>query len=114
MRIASFMLAAAILLAGCSKPLQYEYKVLGTVGISAHKTPIGGLMRQLCQFRVEVGNLTLGYAGSSIMLVQHNKCLTMKNGDQITVTERTRVSGEDKLPAVRYIGKVGEIEFVLN
>lgn len=113
MRIASFILAA-IILAGCSQPPKYQYETLGTVGIVAHKTPIGGALRQLCQFRVEVAGQALGYAGSSTFLVQHNKCLTMKNGDSITVTRRTRISGDDKLPAIRYLGKINEVEFVLN
>lgn len=113
MRIAPVLLVMAIL-AGCGKPIEYEYQTLGTVGITNHKTPFGGLLRRLCQFRVEVGEHTLGYAGSSTMLTQHNKCLTMKDGDQVTVTQRTRISGDDRQPAVRYFGKVGEVEFVLQ
>lgn len=116
MRIASLMsVAVAVVLTGCGQPLRYEYKTLGTVGITAHKIlHVGLLRRQLCQFRVKFAGYALGYAGSSRLHEQHSKCLTMKNGDQITVIQRTLISGNDKRPAVRYIGKVGEVEFILR
>ena len=115
MRFTNFLfVVATFVLVGCTQPPQYEYKVLGTTGIRSHQTPYGGGLRRLCQFRVEIGEYTLGYAGSSTTLPQHNKCLTMKNGDQITVTKRTRISGQDQQHDVQYAGKVGEIEFPLN
>jgi|GEM_PF-2343833 len=105
---------AAVCLAGCGTPVQYNYEDLGTARISDHHEPIGGAGRRLCGFRVVIGGLTLDYNGSSTNLPVHNKCLGMKDGDQIFVRKRTRTAGNDNQIAVQYTGKVNEVEFTLQ
>src|SRR5258708_2295125 len=101
MRIALLVFAAAALLSGCSPPPpQYEEKDLGIAKVSDHKVSHGAGFRQLCQFRVVVAGVALGYADPTAPGVLHGKCMTLKNGDKITVRKRTRISGSDNLPAV--------------
>ena len=114
MRTKLLLITLVLIVAGCSEPVKYEFKVLGNTVISDHRTPIAGLGRRLCLFRVEVAGLKLGYSGSSLTLKEHNKCLTMKNGDDISISQRIRMSGTDNLQSVFYFGRVNEIEFVLQ
>lgn len=111
---ATFVILFAFLLLGCYEPPKYEYSELGTAKVSGHQKPHASFGRLLCNFRVQINDLNLGYSGSSKNEKEHNKCLTMKNGDQITVIRGTRVGEDTSFPAVIYFGQINDIKFPLN